>query len=150
LTLVLMGCQACGVRRAAGLLGSPDRRRKNGLFGEGRGTRGPGDLLEATLWHADLDGSPPSARPLTILVEDASRLLADARPRDLAILLGALSGAATVADGDEDAGVYRGGFRLWLLLHDTPDQLRVLARRIQAAGFLPSDTGQQGATPPSP
>ncbi|MCF1598726.1 barstar family protein [Streptomyces muensis] len=94
-------------------------------------------VSEKALWHSDPDGPPP-AHPLTILVEDAAHLLADAAPQDLTVLLQSLSDAATVQDGDEDAHAYPDGFRLHLLLHDTPAGLLELAGRMRQAGFLPS------------
>ena len=66
-------------------------------------------VSEKTLWHSDPDGPPP-VHPLTILVEDAARLLADAPHQDLETLLETLSDAATVQDGDEDACTYVHGF----------------------------------------
>ncbi|MER6560574.1 barstar family protein [Streptomyces sp. NPDC001027] len=94
-------------------------------------------LSETSSSYSDIDGPPP-AHPLTILVEDAFLLLADAGPRALESLLRAVADAATVADDDEDAGLYRDGFRLRLLLHDAPDRLLILARRIQTAGSRPA------------
>ncbi|MET8979012.1 barstar family protein [Streptomyces sp. NPDC004539] len=89
-------------------------------------------LSEISLSYCDIDGPPP-AQPLAILVEDAFLLLADADPRALESLLRAVADAAKVADDDEDASLYRDGFRLRLILHDTPDRLLVLTRRIQTA-----------------
>ncbi|GGK74068.1 hypothetical protein GCM10010094_38730 [Streptomyces flaveus] len=99
-------------------------------------------VSEKALWHSDPDGPPP-AHPLTILVEDAAQLLADAAPQDLTALLQSLSDAATVQDHDEDAGAYPDGFRLRLLLHDTPAGLVELAGRMREAGFLSSDVPPQ-------
>ncbi|MDW8810139.1 barstar family protein [Streptomyces scabiei] len=87
-------------------------------------------VSERALWHSDPDGPPPTG-PLTILVEDAALLLSDAPPAELRLLLRALSDAATVAADDEDAGVYPDGFRIRVLLHDTPDRLRSLAHRVR-------------------
>ncbi|MER5219033.1 barstar family protein [Streptomyces flaveus] len=97
-------------------------------------------LTEKALWYVDLDGPPPT-HPLTILVEDASHLLADAPDRDLAVLLQTVSDAATVARTDEDAYAHQDGYRIHLLLHDAPDRLPLLARRLEAAGFASSGTG---------
>ncbi|MGW3652905.1 barstar family protein [Streptomyces sp. NPDC000878] len=91
-------------------------------------------LSEKALWHSDPDGPPPT-RPLTLLVENAAQLLADAPPSELQLLFQTLAETAAVADDDEDAGVYPDGFRIHVLLHDTPDQLRALAQRVQATGL---------------
>lgn len=101
-------------------------------------------VSEKALWHSDPDGPPP-VRPLTILVEDAAQLLADAPPQDLGILLQTLSDAATVQDSDEDACTYVHGFRLCLLLHDAPGGLSDLAHRMHAAGHLPPDVPHRTA-----
>ncbi|MDX3629684.1 barstar family protein [Streptomyces europaeiscabiei] len=106
-------------------------------------------VSERALWHSDPDGPPP-AGPLTILVEDAFLLLTDAPPPELEVLLQTLSDAATVADDDEDTGVYPDGFRLHVLLRDTPDRLRVLARRVRAADPNRAPRGSNGRTGPAP
>lgn len=101
-------------------------------------------LSEKALWFVDLDGPPP-AHSLTILVKDASHLLADAPDRDLTVLLQTVSDAATVTEADEDARVHRDGYRIHLLLHDSPSRLPLLARRMEAAGF--AGFVPQGTTP---
>ncbi|MGW1784878.1 barstar family protein [Streptomyces sp. NPDC002143] len=95
-------------------------------------------VSEKALWRFDPDGPPP-VHPLTIVVEDAAHMLVDAPQHDLEVLLRALSDAATIQDGDEDAGHYPYGIRLHLLLRDTPAGLLDLAQRMRVAGFLPPD-----------
>ncbi|MGC9667883.1 barstar family protein [Planosporangium sp. 12N6] len=60
------------------------------------------------------------ARPLTLVVDDAARLLADEPPGQLAILLGILDDRAA-------------GGRLEVVLHCRPDQEESLRRRLTTA-----------------
>ncbi|SES46235.1 Barstar (barnase inhibitor) [Streptomyces sp. yr375] len=91
-------------------------------------------LTEKALWHYDPDGPPP-AQPLTIRVEDAAQLLADAPARDLTVLLTALSDTATVQQDDEDEGAYPDGFRIHLHLLAKSEELPYLESRLRMAGF---------------
>ncbi|WP_200307770.1 barstar family protein [Streptomyces adelaidensis] len=91
-------------------------------------------LAEKALWHFDPD-RPPPAHPFTIRIENAAQLLIDAPAEVLVVLLDVLFDTAAVQRDDEDDGVYADGFRLRVLLRDTPGALPYLVERMRAAGL---------------